>query len=95
MLFCPPLPTQVVFIGGTNAYGPSTRPTAFIGQSYKHIMSVNYDPRVEIWASFQSYDSRVIYYDRNVLYKIDHFGLQHIQSFDANVVQTNVSAEHQ
>ena len=58
-------------------------------------MSVNYDPRVEIWASFQSYDSRVIYYDRNVLYKIDHCGLQHIQSFDANVVQTNVSAEHQ
>ena len=42
------------------------------GQSYKHFTSVNYDPRVVIWAISQSYDSRVINYDCKVLYKIDH-----------------------
>ena len=42
------------------------------GQSYKHFTSVNYNPRVVIWAIFKSYDSRVVNYDRKMLYKIDH-----------------------
>ena len=35
-------------------------------------MSINYDPRVVIWAIFWSYDSRVVNYDHKVLNKIDH-----------------------
>ena len=38
----------------------------------KHFTSVNYNPRVVIWAIFKSYDSRVVNYDCKVLYKIDH-----------------------
>ena len=48
---------------------------AFSGQSYKHFTSVNYDPRVVIWAIFQSYDSRVVYYNCKVLYNIDHWSI--------------------
>ena len=35
------------------------------GQSYKHFTSINYDPRVVIWAIWA-----VLYYDRKVLYKM-------------------------
>ena len=35
------------------------------GLSYKHFTSINYNPRVVIWA--------VVIYHRKVLYKIDHF----------------------
>ena len=42
------------------------------GQSYKHFMIVINDPRVVTWAISQSYDSRVVNYDRKVLCKIDH-----------------------
>ena len=42
------------------------------GQSNKYFTSVNYDPRVVIWEISSQYDSKVVNYDREVLYKIDH-----------------------
>ena len=42
------------------------------GKSYKHFTSGNYDPRVVIWQFSSQYDSRVVNYDRKVLYKIAH-----------------------
>ena len=56
---------------GTALLGTVSAATATSSQSYNHFMIVNYDSRVVIWANL--YYSRVVNYDRKVLYKIGHW----------------------